>query len=177
MRPLDAREKNIFIVCIAMLAFYGAYHFFMAPLNEKIGFLRREIAVREEQCVKDAMVIARSRQWDEPYEAYLKQFHPAGTNAEMMSSVLSDIEKVAGVLGLRVTDLKPGKIQNIDMGHTLSVGLTINSELIDMVRFLYVMQQKPYYFHVEEIKIEQSALRGREALTSRLVVEKMFIVL
>ena len=57
-----------------------------------------------------------------------------------------------------------------------AVRLTMNSEFLDIVRFLYTLQQSPYFFDVEEAEFKRSAKRGQGGVTTHLVLGKDFIL-
>jgi len=177
IRRLTEREQKIFIACLVMVVLSVFYNGLARPLKAKADFLRQEISIRQSQLERDRGAIQASKVLDEQYDIYAWQFHQPGTEEEAASSILSEIEKVAGKLGLHVTDLKPKRIERNEHNNQFSVSLTISSELVDIVRFLYTLQQAPHLFDVEEIEFEKLVRRKESVMTTRLVLGKVFVSL
>jgi Tfp pilus assembly protein PilO len=175
IRRLSGRERIIFGISLAAVAFAFLYNNLISPLQEKRDFLGQEIMLREKQMVGDLAIVQRSKAQDTKYDAYVKQFSQSGTNEETASSILSEIEGVAGKLGLRVMDLKPKKVQENQYDYQFSVSLAINSGLVDITRFLYILQQEPHFFDVEEVEFEKFTGKDLSMVTTHLVLSKAFI--
>jgi len=176
IRRITAREKKIFIAALAALSLSFLYNGLVGPLQEKKDIFDQEIAAGEKQLALNRGIIQRSKALDARYDVYFSQFSRLGTSEETVSSVLSEIESVAGKLGLHVTDLKPNKIRQNEYDHQFSVSLTINSELVDIARFLYTLQQEPHLFDVEEAAFEKFMKKDQTMITTRLVLSKVFIL-
>ena len=175
IRQLTAREKKIFIVTLAAVAVSVFYNALLQPLYERKEFLTQEIEIHRQQLQRDLRAVQKVEALDAKYDAYLKQFRQLGTEEEVSSSILSEIEGVAGRFGLHVTDLKPQRVEHDKYGNQFAVSLTINSELTDVIRFLCALQQSPYLFNVERMEFEKFERRNQSKLTTRLVLGKAFI--
>ena len=175
IRRLTSREQKIFIVTIVAVAASVFYNALLQPLYEKKEFLTQEIEIHRKQLRQDLRAVGKVKALDAKYDAYLKQFRQMGTEEEVSSSILSEIEGVAGRFGLHVTDLKPQRIEHDKYGNQFAVSLTINSELADVIRFLCALQQAPYLFNVERMEFEKFERMNRSKLTTRLVLGKTFI--
>lgn len=177
IRRLTVREKGIFIATLIVVIFSFLYNGLIVPLGAKKDFLDEEIMIQQEQLTRELGIIQRSKALDARYNTYLRQFSKLGTGEEMASSVISEIEETVGKMGLHVVELKPRKVQRNEYENQFLVSLTINSELVDIVRFLYTLQQQPHLFDVEEIEFEKLT-RGKQAtITTRLILSKAFIPL
>ncbi|MCK5013310.1 MAG: type II secretion system protein M [Candidatus Omnitrophica bacterium] len=177
IRRLTVREKRIFIATLAVVILAILYNGLIGPLQEEKDFLDQEIALQQKQLTREWKVIGEAKALDAQYDVYLKRFRQSGPEEEMASSILSEIEGAAGRFGLHVTDLKPQRIKHNEHDNQFSVSLTISSELVDVLRFLYVLQQQPYFFDVEEVEFERLARRKQSTITTRLVLGKAFISL
>ena len=175
IRRLTGRERKIFVVSLAAVILSFFYNGLVKPLHAKKDFLDQEIASHQKQLNRGLKTVQKAKVLGARYDVYLKQFRQSGTEEEAASSILSEIEEAAGKFGLHITDLKPQRIKHDEHNNQFSVGLTISSELVDIIRFLYVLQQPPHLFDVEEVEFEKSARKNQSTITTRLVLGKAFI--
>jgi len=175
IRTLTEREQNILAVAMTMAVLAVFYNGVVGSLLEKKEILVQEIKQLQAQWVQEKTIIARSRTINAKFNAYWEQFNRPGTKEETESEVLSEIEGVARKLGLQVTNLKPGWTLKDGYDDQFSVSLTINSEFLKTIRFLYELQQEPYFFNVEGLEVEKSTRDDTSIITSRFVLTKAFI--
>ena len=69
-RPLTARERVIFLVCLAMIFVYGGYNFIFRAIKDEIVRLGSQIEVKERKVKKNLEIIAEERVIDEEYGQY-----------------------------------------------------------------------------------------------------------
>lgn len=173
---LNNREKKIFGICLAVVFLAVFYNGLIVPLQGEVNSLHQEIALQKKQLDKSFRVIQKAAKLNTQYDRYWERFGKAGSGEEVVSSILSEIEKVARTHELHIAELKPQKIKHNELDDQFSVHLTMNSELIDVIRFLYTLQQAPYLFDVEEVEFKKSARRKQGKITTRLVLGKTFIL-
>jgi len=175
-RFLNQREQKIFIICLVAVFAAFFYNNLILPLQREANLLQGEIEIEKTQLDGNFKVIEKAERFEAQYENYLKRYGKTGTEEEVASSILSEIEKVTGKLKLHVAELKPQRIEHDEFSDRFSIQLTMSSEFVDIVRFLHTLQQSPYFFDVEEVEFKRSAKRGQGAITTRLVLGKSFIL-
>ena len=175
-RFLNHREQKIFMICLAVVFMAVFYNSLIAPLQREKNSLQEEIVIEKKQLDGDLEVIQRAEKIDAQYNSYLKRFSKSGTEEEIASSILSEIEEIAGELELHVIELKPERIEHDEFNDRFSVRLTMSSEFVDIIHFLHMLQQSPYFFDVEEVEFKKSTKRNQGAITTRLVLGKGFIL-
>jgi len=173
---LNNREQKIFGICLAVVFLAVFYNGLIIPLQEEVNSLHQEIALQKKQLDRSFRIIQKAEKFNTQYDHYWKHFGRTGTGEEVVSSILSEIEKIARKHELHIAELKPQKIKHNELDDQFSVHLTMNSELVDVVRFLYTLQQAPYLFDVEEVELKKTARRKQGAITTRLVLGKTFIL-
>lgn len=173
---LNSREQKVFMICLVVVFSAVFYNGLIAPLQREANSIYQEIVLRKKQLNGSMRVIQKAESFDARYDSYLKRFGKTGTGEEVSSLILSEIEQIARKLELHISELTPKKIKHNELDDQFSVRLTISSEFVDIVRFLYTLQQAPYLFDVEEVEFRRSARRGRGAVTTRLVLGKTFIL-
>ncbi|MBN1869064.1 MAG: type II secretion system protein M [Candidatus Omnitrophica bacterium] len=177
IRHLNKREKIIFGLTFAVVSLAVVYNGLILPLQEKKEWLDEKIAQQKERLIREREVIQRLKAVHAQYDAYLNHFGRNGTKEEITSSILSEIGGSARKQGLQVMDLKPGEVKGNGLDYQFSVSLTTNSDLRGIIRFLYLLQQKPHFFDVEELEFEKLSRTDESMITTRLVLSKVFIPL
>lgn len=175
IKRLTQREQAIFVLCIAMIFIFAGYSGVVKPLRTKIAFTDGEIHKYQRRLNKSTDAIQRSNELEQQYNEYLSKFKQSKTDEQVMASVLSEIEGIAGELGLLISDLKPKKVKHEEYHNKFSVSLTISSELIDILRFLHTLQGQPHFFDIEETRFDKSSRRKLSTIKARLVLSKILI--
>jgi len=173
---LNNREQKIFVICLVVVFLAVFYNGLFVPMQREVNSLHQEITLEKKQLDRSFRVIQKAANLNAQYDRYFKHFGKTGTGEEVASSILSDIEKIARKHELHIAELKPQKIKHNELDDRFSVHLTMNSELVDVVRFLYTLQQVPYLFDVEEVEFKKSARRKQGKIITRLVLGKNFIL-
>lgn len=173
---LNSRERKIFLFTLIVVLTASIVNGVIMPLSNKASELDEQIAIKRQQLEGHLKVIERSETMDSRFKRYLERFQTAATKEEAATSMLSEIALVAGKLGLIMMDLKPIKGRSASESDHFSVSLTLSHELVDIVHFLYTLQQPPYLFDVEEITIKQGMRRGDEKIRAQLTLSKDFML-
>lgn len=174
---LNNREQKIFVICLMVVGVTVVYNGLIAPLQREKIFLQEEITIEKQKLNGSRQIIERSEKFDARYNSYLKRFGKSGTGEQVASSMLSEIEHVASKLKLPIAELKPEKIEHNEFDDRFAVRLTMNGEFLDIIHFLYTLQQAPYLFDVEEVEFKKSARRKQGKITTHLVLGKDFILM
>ncbi|MCA9408171.1 MAG: type 4a pilus biogenesis protein PilO [Candidatus Omnitrophica bacterium] len=175
MRSFTTREQNIFIFCLILIFVYLGYQGIYKNLQNKSQVLDDEISSMERKIRKDRKTLAEAKAFEVPYEQLVNQFEQKVPNEQVMSNLISLIEEAAGDLDLRISDLKPQRVKRSDTYNRFSVSLTIDSNFAAIMEFLYVLQQDPHNFDVDEFRFDKGSRQDTDAIKSRLVLSKIFI--
>jgi len=175
MRKFNTREKNIAVVCAFLIFIYVNYIGLIKPLQDKLEGLNIQVQTKQAQLTKDQQRIQKAGALGNEYEDYLARFQQSGSNEQVMSSILSEIEGVAGELNLLISDLKPNRVRASDYYNQFSVSLTIDSDFNDIMHFLYNLQNQPHSFDVEEVRFDKGPRRQSSSIKTRLILGKTLI--
>ncbi len=174
MRPLSNRERSILFLCILTVLIFIGYNGVVQPLRRKTETLKERVNSSEQKLKKQFSVLEKSKSGNKEYEQYLAIFRQSASDGQIMSSILSEIESVARENGMRIADMKPKKVKHIDFYNNFSVTLAMSGQLTDIVKFLYILQNQPHFFNIEELVIEKNSPRA-PTLDCRLVLDRILI--
>ena len=175
IKRLTKREQGIFIVCVILAFMYVTYQGVIKPLQEKLVGLDADIESEHKRLVKNLKTVQKAKALEQEYHQYFDQLKQDGTNEQVMASILSEIEQVAGQLNLKISDLKPKRVRKEVYYNWFSVSLTIDSTLKDMMQFVYILQKQPHFFRVDEFSFEKGAQRNAEDIRIHLVLSRILI--
>lgn len=174
-RPLTRREWNIFVLCIVIVMVYVGYNAAIKPLSQRISTVELSIQKEKNKLSKSLKVLEDQKHYKSQYIKYLSKFKQDQNNDDVMSSILSEIQQVGGKLNLRISELKPQKVQKEQYFNRFSVSLTIDSTFVDIINFIYDLQSKPYLFKVEEFRFDKGSQRQEQTIKTHLVVSRVLV--
>lgn len=154
------REKRITILAATVVFVYVFYLVVYIPIKKKGGALDHKIEQAKIQLNKELKVINRSKIFDKNYRDVLEEFRQKGSDEQIMSGILSEVENVAGIARVRISEKKPKKTKKIDFYNNFSVSLSLEGTLTDILHFLYILQNSPHLFNVDELNLTLSSSQG-----------------
>ena len=175
IRRLSKREQKIFVLCLLTALIYVGYAKAIKPLQARIDLMDAKITKQNKKIQQNLKTIKKAAALEPTYDQYIKKFKQSGSNEQVMSSILSEIEQVARELDLRISDLKPKRVQSAETHNRFSVSLTIDSEFVDIIHFLYLIQTQPHLFDVDEVQFDKGASRRSTAVKTQLVLGKNLV--
>lgn len=174
-RRLTRREQKIMVICFTLVLVYGGYNGIYKPFMEKAAQLDADIIRQQSRLSKETRSLRQSGEMQSAYENFRAQFKQDKTNEQVMSAILSEIEEVASELDLRISDLKPKRVQNENFYNRFSVSLTIDSDFPKVMEFLYYLQKDPHLFDVEEVRFDKGSRRRSSEIKTSLVLGRILV--
>ena len=166
---------KIFLVSVLIIFIYVGYMLVIKPMMDKIDILSSQIDGQKNRLNKDRRLIKKAKTVDDEINNSIQKFKQDKSNEQVMSSIISEIESVAGGLNLKISDLKPNKARKSEYFNHFSVSLTIDSEFTDVLNFIYVLQDPEHLYNVDEVRFDKSSRRRSTEMKSYLVLSKTLI--
>ena len=174
-KQFSKREQIIFFICIGLTVIYTGHHLLLKPLRSKITKVEKQIEVQEKKLKKHTASIGDAVGIEKEYATYLQHFKQAKSNEQIMSSLLSEIEDTAGELTLRISDLKPKPVKTEANFNRFSVSMTLESNFVDIVHFIYKLQDSPHLFAVDEVRFDKGSRAEAAQVKTQMVLSKTLI--
>lgn len=172
---LTKRELTIAIICLIFALAYGTLYGVIKPFYANQEELAQEIDAKKSLLRKYMETIDRADSLKRKYQDFLNQFRQNDNNDQVMTQLLSQIEKQASQLGLRISDLKPQRVKKEKFYNRFSVSLSLDSSVVDITKFLYTLQTEPYLFYVDEFTIEKGMQQQNDSVKTHLVVSRIYV--
>ncbi len=174
-RQLTRRERRFLILCFLTVLAFASWKLVVTPFKEKNLALDNELEEKRKLLSKNTRLVRKADFTEKEYQAYFKKFQQTKTDDQVMSSMIAEIEKVAADLSLQISDLKPKRGKSGDYYSRFSVSLTMDSDLSEIVHFLYILQQEPYLYNVDEFRFDKGAQRKSSTIKSQIVLSKTLV--
>ncbi len=171
---MSGYESDIRVVCLIIMGFYMGHFGIVEPLNSAILEQRKVIESSEEQKRRYGVILRSKEAVEYQWDLYAKYFQQRSNDEEQFSGILSDIEKMADSTGLSLDDRKPYKVPNGDFYNKYSIELTFEGEMKNLAEFFYLLQGEPYFFDIDELRLEKSQNQN-SFLKCFLVVSRIWI--
>ncbi len=156
---LNHREKYFAIISGLLLFAWFLGNVIFKPAWRFSSEWSAKLQLNKGRLTKDRRLIVEGPAIDREYEAYLPFFRQAQGDEATMSLLLSQIELTASRIPLPVLEIKPQKVKGEDFYNEFSINLTIEEEFNKIYRFLYDIQNAPFLFNVEELRLEKDPLK------------------
>ena len=175
LRRFTKREQSIFIVCLLMGFVYSVIYGIIKPFNEKKDNLKTETQTKAQLLRKYQRTIQEAKILEQENQARLNNFQQNDSNEQVMSQILSEIERQAGDLGIKISDLKPRRVKKEANSNRFSVSLSMDSSMTGMLKFLYTLQNEPHLFEIDEFSVDKGMQGQSGTVKVNLVLSKFFI--
>ena len=170
----SSREKAIFIVCLLVVSFYVTYSFGYKQMKEELLVQQARIIQSEKDLKKYSHVLRGEEALGKKLESYKEFFKQRSSDEGEMTKILSDVEAAAQKVSIKIINMEPERTKKQDFYHYFSVHVQMQSSLKKICEFLYQLEAKPYFFHIDEMRIEKYSIQAND-LKCQLVISRFLI--
>lgn len=172
---LAKRERLILYVCIFLILITILDRFVFKPLADRLFKLHQEIQVMEAKLIKG---LRAERQRDvilkeyKNYETYLKI---KGSDEEIVSELLREIEKLARESNVSLSDIKPRSTNKRAMFKEYTIEVRTDASLKDVVNFLYRLNSSILLLQVDKLVLNLAEEQG-DILKVNMVISGIVVL-
>ncbi len=174
MRKFSQRENLLLILTVFVAVMYGGLRWVYRPLTAQMKQLDQQILLKEQTLLKEKHILRREGAVQKAYRRYEQRMKQRFSDSQEMALILSEIEKIANAVGLRLTETKPQKVKKKDFFHQFTVSLSLEGEMPLISRFLYDLEAAPSSFQIDEITLTRRSIRT-SLIRCELVVSRFLI--
>lgn len=171
---LAKREKILFYLSVSLIVIMALQRFVFKPLSDKLTTLDQETRAREVSLIKGLRV---DRQRDEilkeykSYEGYLKI---KGSDEEVISQFLREIESLGRESAVSIIDIKPQSTSKRKHYKEYIIEVRLEAPMKDLIGFLHRLNNSGLLLKVEKLiltlKDENTDILKISMLLSGIVV-------
>ncbi len=157
MKKLTGREQQIFIVAAVLLLVYAGYGVVYRSAKEKFSALDEQIEAKNFRLEKNQRILNKQKNIERVYQQLIQDNRQTRPDEQEMTGILAEIEAVANEIALPISDMKPQKVRKEDFYNKFSVNLTMEGDLTPILHIVYLLENKPHLFDIDEIRLEKSS--------------------
>lgn len=147
---LSKRERTFFYLSVSLIMIMVLQRFVFQPLSDKLTTLEQEIRAREVSLIKGLRVDKQRDQIlkeHKRYEGYLKI---GGSDEEIISQFLREIERLGRESGVSLLDIKPQSTNKKSIYKEYIIEVRLEAPMKDVIGFLYHLNNSSLLLKVEK---------------------------
>ena len=144
-------------------------------MREGSADINDQLRVVKAKLMKASQMVAQKTKVEARYRKLVGLIGVFDSEDAQMPTIISKIEAASRESNIHIANIQPLKTVTQKEARFLTVELEIDGQWQDIVQFLYLLQQKPNLYFINELNLEKysgavSSLRGR------IVVSRMCLV-
>ncbi|MBF0503693.1 MAG: type 4a pilus biogenesis protein PilO [Candidatus Omnitrophica bacterium] len=175
MKKLSTRETVILFITLGLVLAFIIFQWVIKPMQGSAIDIDDQFRLNHAHLVKARKMVAIKQEVEARYQNLVDVIGTAASEASQMTAMVSKIESTARDANVHIANIQPQKAVTQKEVTFFPVELQIDGQWLDIVRFLYMLQQKPNLYFIDELNVEKysdavNTLRGRIVVSSiRLV--------
>jgi Tfp pilus assembly protein PilO len=166
MRKLNRRETIILVITLGLIVFFTAYQFVFKPVHKGSTDINDQLRLDRGELVKVNQLLGQKDLIEARYKNLVAIIGAQDSEEAQMPAIISKIETAAREGNVHIANIQPQKSVTQKEVKFLTVELEIDGQWLDIVHFLYLLQEKPNLYFINELNLEKysgavSSLRGR----------------
>jgi Tfp pilus assembly protein PilO len=172
MIRLSKREKFLFILTATVILSSLIYRGILEPTVKKWRYLNRQIGLKQARLAKNLKIIAQEAAVRREFSRYRDFIFPRVSDEEEIARLLREVEKLARESGVHITDMAPRNKEQNGLYEQFSIELETEASMVDLMRFIFALENSRFLFATEKIKISLKSSRAN-VLKSNLLLTKI----
>lgn len=171
MINLSNRERKIALTLIVFMFVFIGYQFVYLPsIAKEDQLILKSEAVRNN--IKEINSRIQSNNFlQENNSALIKKFQQQGSDEQVMSELLVEVEKLSQRLGMRIANLKPNRTKNHDAYNSFSLSLNVDGSLTEIMQFISELEGEDHLLIIDEFQLTKKS-PSIEDLNCQLIISR-----
>ena len=148
---LTKREGLIFYICLFLILMMIIERFVFQPLSNKLAILNQEIRAKELDLMKGIRVDGQRDQILKEYKNYEGYLKIKGSDEEVISELLREIEKLGRESTVSILDIKPQSTNKRNMYKEYIIEVRLEAKMRDIFGFLHRLNNSSLLLKVEKL--------------------------
>jgi Tfp pilus assembly protein PilO len=175
MKKLNPRETLILIITLALILLFAIYQLLIKPMHEGSIDINDRLRLDDEQLVKAGRLVAQKPLVEARYKKLVDLIGAVDSEEAQMPTIVSRVEAAARDSNIHIANIQPQKSVTQKEARFLAVELEIDGQWLDIVQFLYLLQQQPNFYFINELNLEKYS-GAINSLRGRIVISHMSLI-
>lgn len=174
INQLSKRERILFFLTASVVVLAAVINFVVLPLANRWHRLNTQVLALNAKLNRYSIILAQEKGIENRYRLYADYLKARGSSEEAQAFVLQEVEGLAKVAGVVLTNLVPSRPEYKDFYHRFELRIDLEANIISLSRFLYEIQKSRQLFQVNRLNITAKA-GSPDLLRCSLQLSKIFI--
>lgn len=166
---LSKREKLIFYLSVFFVSLTLLDRLVISPVSSKMRALDKEIQDKETGIKRDIKILAQKDRIAAESTKYNSFLDKTKSEEEETSSLLKEIESLAGKSTVYLIDMKPGGVKEVGQSMKYLVNLNCEAQMEQLVDFMYDIENSLKLLIIEKYEISPKTRESSVARCSMTV--------
>ncbi len=175
MKKLSPRETTILLVTLGLIVLFIVLQFVVKPMHQGSVDINDRLRLDKAQLVKAHQMVAQKPFVEARYQQLINLVGGVDSDEAQMPTIVSKIESAARQSNIHIANIQPQKSVTQKEAKFVMVELEIDGQWLDIVEFLYLLQQQPNLYFINEVNLENYSDRV-SSLRGRIVISRMCLV-
>ena len=175
MKKLNSRETLILAGTLGLVLFFVVFQLILKPVHEGAVDINDKLRTEKDQYLKASQMVSQKSAVEARYRRLVDLIGVVDSEESQMPTIVSKIETAAREDNVHIGNIQPQKSSTQKGAIFLSVELEVDGQWLDIVHFLYTLQQRPNYYFIGELNLEKYS-DSTNSLRGRIVISRMCLV-
>lgn len=175
MKKLNSRETLILIITLALIAIFLVYQFLFRPMHEGSMDINDRLRIDNDKLIKANEMVSQKGIVVARYQNLVDLIGVVDSEDAQMPTIVAKIEAAARESNIHIANIQPQRSVTQKEARFLEVELEIDGQWLDIVQFLYLLQEQPNLYFINELNLEKYS-DSTNSLRGRIVISRMCLV-
>lgn len=171
---LSKKERTILCVAAVCICLALFDRLILYPISSRISSLNDQTVATEANIRKNARILALKDRILAESAKYSSYSRVSGSDEEEMTSLLKEIEQIAGKCSVYLIDIKPSGIKEVSGSKRYNVSLNCEGEMEHIASFMLAMESSSKLLTVEKYQISPKS-KDADAVKCSMFVSKIVV--
>lgn len=149
----NKREKWLLYITITVVIGSAAFNFLAAPLLGKNDALNKEITGNKAKLKKYMRLLSQKEYIQSKYSKLISGLNLSNEGQNRLVGIMSELENLANLAGIRIIDLRPESDRNIDLYKEIRIDLRTEGAIEDYFKFIYDIENSLSLLRIKRFQL------------------------
>ena len=153
MLKLKKREKQIFYIVVVLLSLFLVERLVFRPLADRLGQQDKEIELTKMKLTKAKLMAGQKGDILKEYSELEKYMKIKGSDEEVTSELLKEIEALARDSSISISEIKPISNQKRGVSKEHTIEVRTEASMPQLINFLYRLNNSTSMLRVQKFSL------------------------
>lgn len=153
LKLLTKRERLIFYLTLSTICSSLVFNHIFKPLVNKFNFLNQEILTYKIKLAKAFRLLGESEGVKAKYAQVSSMVKEKVSEEELLASILSELENLAKLSGLRITDIRPQSPKALRTHKEFLIEVRQEGQIQAHLRFIYELENSQQLLRIKKLQL------------------------